>query len=324
MVSYADFHKSAAQRQLAMDEGLREYLRVPDEVQIYLDNGAFCFANSDEPAPLAEYEEFVNATKPDWRPIPRDYIPLPQMSYQKQRGCYDRTMRVNSQYQHNGYVPVIHIGKHLEQYIGAITNDNKLSQKVSIALGGIVPNLLRKPKALPYKDVLEGLLHVRNKLDGKQIHVFGVGGTATLHLIALLGFDSVDSSGWRNRAARGIIQLPGSGDRIIAELGNWRGRRVSAAELKRLAKCKCPACCAFGIDGLRASKTYGFSNRATHNLWVLLQETKWLQKHLCADSYRTNYRRRLDNSTYRPIIKELLRLLKIENQKAKSAPTVSS
>ena len=35
-----------------------------------------------------------------------------------------------------------------------------------------------------------------------------------------MGVDSVDSSGWRNRAPRGIMQLPGSGDRMVAELGS--------------------------------------------------------------------------------------------------------
>src|SRR5262249_13087208 len=151
------------------------------------------------------------------------------MSRQKQRSCFDRTMEVNRTYQHDGYVPIVHIGRYLEQYTACILADDQLSGKKSIAPGALVPNLLRKPKAMPYRDVLAGLLHVRRAFADKKIHVFGVGGTATLHLTALLGFDSVDSSGWRNRAARGIVQLPGSGERMVAELGNWRGRRPSAA-----------------------------------------------------------------------------------------------
>src|SRR5262249_41996561 len=155
----------------------------------------------------------VEKTHPDWRPIPQDYIPSPSMSSRKQRACFDRTMDVNRRYQDNGYVPVVHIGKHITHYTECIVSDDRLSQKECIALGGIVPNLLRRSKALPYRTVLEGLWHVRQTFAGKSIHVFGVGGTATLHVTALLGFDSVDSSGWRNRAARGIVQLPGSGER---------------------------------------------------------------------------------------------------------------
>ena len=93
-----------------------------------------------------------------------------------------------------------------------------------------MPNLLRTSKAIPYKEILEGLRRVRQTFADEEIHVFGIGGTATLHLAALLGMDSVDSSGWRNRAARGIVQLPGSGDRIVANLGSWRGREPSEAD----------------------------------------------------------------------------------------------
>src|SRR5919106_1436422 len=85
--------------------------------------------------------------------------------------------------------------------------------------------LINYPKAMPYKDILNALRQVREDFSGKQVHIFGIGGTATLHIAALLGMDSADSSGWRNRAARGIVQLSGRGERFLAQLGNWRGRR---------------------------------------------------------------------------------------------------
>ena len=73
---------------------------------------------------------------------------------------------------------------------------------------------------MPYQAVLAGLRQVRQEFDRQhhKLHVFGIGGTATLHLAMLLGMDSVDSSGWRNRAARGVVQLVGSGDRVVAKL----------------------------------------------------------------------------------------------------------
>jgi 7-cyano-7-deazaguanine tRNA-ribosyltransferase len=43
MISYADFHKKPARRRKAMDQGLRNYLGIPDHIKIYLDNGAFYF-----------------------------------------------------------------------------------------------------------------------------------------------------------------------------------------------------------------------------------------------------------------------------------------
>jgi len=165
-----------------MAVGLRAYLGVPEHIKIYLDNGAFYFGGQESgEALLREYEEFVDATEPNWKPIPQDYIPFPSMSRQKRRSCFDRTMRVNRDYQHNGYVPVVHIGSQLMKYTEQVIACPKLSKKPAIALGAIVPNLLRKPKAMPYTDVLVGLQHFRTVFDKKTLHVFGVGGTATLH-----------------------------------------------------------------------------------------------------------------------------------------------
>jgi hypothetical protein len=117
----------------------------------------------------------------------------------------------------------------------------------------------------------------RDEFSDQKLHVFGIGGTATLHIAALLKFNSVDSSGWRNRAARGMIQLPGTGERTIAGLGKWRGRDISQQDIEILKQCQCPACQTYGIQGLKLTRddgqgqgSRGFYNRATHNLWVLL------------------------------------------------------
>src|SRR5206468_9820937 len=176
-----------------------------------------------------------------------------------------------------------------------------------LALGGIVPNLLRASRAVPYQEVLDALIHVRATFPDRHLHVFGIGGTATLHLAALLGIDSVDSSGWRNRAARGLVQLPGSGDRMATNLGKWRGREPSKQEWQRLSRCRCPACKAGGLSALKTDGLRGFCHRATHNLWVLLEEAAWVSKHLSGGTYETNYRRRLDNSTYLPLIQEIVK-----------------
>ncbi len=306
MVSYAEFHQSRSRRKEAMKKGLRSFLGLPDGVSIYLDNGAFYFASRMKHAPIRGYERFVAKACPTWKPIPQDYIPSPSMSLRKQHGCFQRTMRVNQAYQHNGYVPVVHIGKHLTHYTSCILADKQLSKKRCVALGGIVPHLLRRSKARPYSEVLADLRHVREVFRDKAIHVFGVGGTATLHLISLLGFDSADSSGWRNRAARGIVQLRGSGERLVAELGKWRGRVPSDKEWESLRKCSCPACRKFGLNGLLASKLQGFCCRATHNLWVVLKEGEWVAKHISNGTYVRNYSKRLNNSIYKPIIDELL------------------
>ena len=304
MVSYADFHRMPAQRRAAMEKGLREYLEVPKGIKVYLDNGAFYFLSRGGDTSVEEYVEFVERAEPDWHPIPRDYIPAPAMTEEEQRACLDQTMQVNSAYEHDGYAPVIHIGQFLNDYVTRVQANEKLRRKPTIALGGIVPNLLRKPKAVPYQVVLDALVHVRQTFADKEVHVFGIGGTATLHLAALLGVDSVDSSGWRNRAARGIVQLPGSGDRMVAELGSWRGRRLSTEEREALRQCPCPACVLNGLEGLAASRIEGFCNRATHNLWVLLEEARWVEDRLKNETYMEQYKARLNNSIYKPLVEK--------------------
>jgi 7-cyano-7-deazaguanine tRNA-ribosyltransferase len=314
MVSYGDFHQMPKQLAKAKQIGLRKYLNVPDDIAIYLDNGAFYFLRSGEDASRESYQAFVEAAKPDWYPVAFDVIPTPQMSQAKQRYCLDATMSANRAYQHDGYVPVIHVSRLLNEYVKAVKRSPKLATKEQIALGGMVPNLLRASKALSYGTILKNLLHVRSKFGDKNLHVFGIGGTATLHLAALLEIESADSSGWRNRAARGIVQLPGRGDRVVANLGNWRGREPDTEEWVKLKRCRCPACLENGIKGIKASGLTGFCNRATHNLWVLLDEARWLDKHLKADTYERNYKRRLNNSTYLPLLTQLLQLKKNEQR----------
>lgn len=306
MLSYADVHQFPRMRERMMANGIHNALNIPDNVSVFLDNGAFGFSRRGLMPPISEYEDFVAAAKPNWKPIPQDFIPAPSMSDEEQNGCMKRTMQINVQYDYDGFVPVIHISRAIETYISEIKSNRNLAAKPWLAIGGIVPNLLRAPKSLTHTEILNSLINLRRQFSDKNIHVFGIGGTSTLHLAMLLGFDSVDSSGWRNRAARGIILLPGSGERTIAQLGSWNGRKVSPEETKKLVHCACPACVANGIEGLKEQSTVGFRNRATHNLWILLEEEKWISTGLRSGEYKNLYLAHLDNTIYRPIIKYLV------------------
>jgi 7-cyano-7-deazaguanine tRNA-ribosyltransferase len=309
MVSYADFQANTKSLEEAKSRGIRRWLGVPSQTKVFLDNGSFYFLRTGQTADCRAYRDFVRSAKPDWYPIPFDSIPTPAMSASQQNRCFEQTMRVNCAHHHDGYVPVIHAGAKLEQYLKAVKSGTAVKKKTHLAIGGMVPNLLRAPKAPSYERVLECLTSVAAEFPGKRIHVFGIGGTATVHLAALLGFRSADSSGWRNRAARGIVQLPGHGERIVANLGKWRGREPNRAEGLLLKKCVCPACRMYGLSGLKASGLRGFCNRATHNLHVLLEEANWVEKRLDKGTYSITFRRRLQNSTYLPIIEQVIRVL---------------
>lgn len=311
MLSYANFHGHPIRRRKAMDQGLHKYLGAQRCTKIYLDNGSFYFSKHGIETQMMEYEEFVIAARPDWCPIPRDFIPTPKMTKEEQEICFARTMKMNIDHQENGYVPVIHISRCLEMYVDAIQASEGLAKKPAIALGGIVPNLLRAPRAMPYNKILADLRRVREAFPEKKIHVFGVGGIATLHLAALLGMNSADSTGWRNRAARGIVQLPGSGDRIVAELGKWQIPQPSSDEWLRLGECQCPACKRYGLEGLKMNGNKGFCNRATHNLWTLLNESELINEHLKDGTYSVWYKKHLYNSIFRPLIDKTVEIYKI-------------
>ena len=306
MVSYAQFHESPTRRERAMTKGLHASLDIPTSVKIYLDNGAFKFSRAGGEVPRDAYKEFVEEAKPDWHVIPQDYIPTPDMTDYKQNKYLEKTMAVNQEFSYDGYVPIIHVSRNLNKYIRLFTEDENLLEKPIIAIGGIVPNLLRAPKAMSYQKILEKVYKVRETFTDKKLHLFGVGGTSTLHVAALLGMDSVDSVGWRTRAARGLIQMPGIGERSVANLGNWKVREPNAQEMKLLEKCQCPACKKHGVDGLRKNLTFGFCNRATHNLWTLLEENRLIQEHLDADTYVDWYKDHLHNTIYRPLIDRLV------------------
>lgn len=306
MVSWSEIFQMPSIRRKLAANGLRGYLGLPSDVVAYLDNGSFYFRSREGNENIEEYVEFVAEARPDWYPIPRDYIPTPRMTAIEQENAFARTMCLNTAFRDNGYVPVVHVGHHLDDYISAIQDDPLLDGSPRIAVGGIVPNLLRSPKALPYNQLLDAIKRARIAFTEKEIHLFGIGGTATLHIARLLGMDSVDSSGWRSRAARGLVQLPGKGDRSIVKLGNWRGRVPSADEWRQLEACPCPACSQHGIDGLQQSQIIGFRNRAVHNIWVLHEEASLIESHLAAGTYVDWYQTHLDNTIYRPLIDRIV------------------
>jgi hypothetical protein len=48
---------------------------------------------------------------------------------------------------------------------------------------------------------------------------------------------------------------------------------------------------------------------------VLLEEAAWAKRHFAAGTYERNYRRRLDNSTYLPLIAEVVKSLRKSESK---------
>ena len=224
------------------------------------------------------------------------------MSIEECDSAYSRTMRANRAAMRTNAAYIIHAGMSVAKYIKSIKMLIKDDISRRIAIGGVVPHILKTKGALENVEIASQLLLIRRSFVGHNVHGFGLGSTATLHVARLIGLDSVNSSGYRHRAARGVIQLPGTGDREIAPLGSWGGRGLSIAERRQLCNCVCPACRLYGIKGLRAAGVHGFACRASHNLWVLYDELDWLNSHIADGTYGRVFQHRLKNSAYRGIV----------------------
>jgi 7-cyano-7-deazaguanine tRNA-ribosyltransferase len=281
MLSFDEIRRRPVLHRRAVAEGLGAVLgRDEASLRVYVDNGAFaCLGRGDEPD-VEGFRRFVGAVRPAWYPVPADYIPRPTDSEPRQRVLFERTLAVMRAHAGDGYCPVIHTGPWLDRYLEAL---RELGLDRHLAVGGLVPHLLNSPGAQRRRTI--GLLRrVRREFPGR-IHAFGIGGIVTLHLAAALGFDSADSSGWRHRAARGLVILRGRGERLAVKLGSWLGRPLTTADRDELRHCRCPACRARGAEALTRTGIEGFAARAVHNLTILLDEAALIDSHLAKGDF---------------------------------------
>jgi len=92
-----------------------------------------------------------------------------------------------------------------------------------------------------------------------------------MHLMYYAGADSVDSAGWRVKAAYGAIQLPGVGDRYITNrTRNKKYKDLTEEDTVLLNQCKCPICKNEDPQNLRTS----YTKRALHNAYVYQKEVE--------------------------------------------------
>jgi 7-cyano-7-deazaguanine tRNA-ribosyltransferase len=302
MLSFDEFRGRPAVVRAVVARGIHAaVLKSADGVRVFLDNGAFACLRRGGTPDIARFKQFVRSTAPHWYPVPADYIPLPTQSVKAQRELFRKTVGVMRKYAGDGYCPVVHAGPWLSGYTDAV---RECGIRSHLAVGGLVPHLLNSEGA-QRKETIRMLAGVRREFPGR-IHAFGLGGIVTLHLGAALGFDSADSSGWRQRAARGLVVLRGRGERQAVKLGSWKGRELTDEEWAELARCRCPACRRGGNDALRANGIAGFVARATHNLAVTLDEADLINRHLAAGDFPTWSRRRVGTNAMANLVHQAL------------------
>ena len=199
-------------------------------------------------------------------------------------------------------MPVLH-GYSLKELEKACSDIKKIDDDPKlIGIGSLVPLIFsttagskRFPDCMQF--VMQSIKLIRSEFPDAMIHAFGIGSTLTMHLMYSVGTDSLDSTGWRIKAAYGMIQLPGVSDRHVKTRNNGR-RFLDAAEQRILAKCECPTCKGNSIEERMNILDENFIPRAVHNAWVFKKEEEYFKNALKDRNTRKFLDKRLNKSFY--------------------------
>lgn len=191
-------------------------------------------------------------------------------------------------------IPVIHgyQPKEIRWYLNKLKKIEKFSL---YGIGSLVPALYNVRGVGGILNVMKVIMEVRKQIPKAKLHVFGTGGTLTMHLMFYAGANSLDSSAWRTKAAFGAIQMPGMGDRWVSTATRKKPYpQLSKEEKQKLENCRCPMCKKYGILGLKND----FSARAIHNAWVHQQEVKKARKLMKENRYDSYVKRIISKTNF--------------------------
>jgi len=265
------------------DDGIHGYL--DHDGLAMLDSGGFLFQRKEVmDTNTTEILELYKKAKPDIGVV-LDHPLNPFGNATENRKRWRKTLQNTELMCNNGsevlVMPVVH-GYSISELKKACREIREVAEPdVTVGIGSLVPllrsvsifNKFNNDSKLNY--VVDSIKTVRQEFPKAFLHLFGVGGATTMHLMFSLGVDSMDSMGWRTKAAHGAIQLPGIGDRFIHP--SVKRASLSKDEEKVLENCNCPICegkKSYKIKSLLDNGRYNktFKNRAIHNAWVFNSE----------------------------------------------------
>lgn len=266
--------------------------------KLFLDSGAFTARQQGITLERNHVVKIQELFMPD-KAVPLDHPFAPGMSVSTMSKMWEKTKEnvifwQTSTKLQDRLVPVLHAwGKQ-----SCVKNLQWLERKAdtdTIMLGSLVnPSFSdysgffgdRQPRKELIDMISLGIEAVRRYTDFK-VHVTGFGSSPlSLHLAYYLGADSIDSAGYRRKAAYGKIILPGTGERHISNrsvsFGN--SRIDDSLDLMWLNKCNCPVCSTNPKLLLEDWKA-----RAVHNEFVIKLEWQMAQDLLKIgeDAYET-------------------------------------
>jgi len=288
--AYEILQNSSANKHLR-EKGVHKYMKFNG--LIAMDSGGFLFMKRGiidiEPETILTFYE---KSKPNFGVV-LDYPLSPNLSREEMRRRLLKTLENTKrmveakQTPNPELIPVIHgyDVKSVECYVKKL---QEIGEFNIYGIGSLVPSVFNTKGVGGIYNVVKIVSFVKTLLPTKIIHVFGIGGTLTMHLMFYAGADSIDSSSWRSKAAFGAIQLPGLGDRYITPRKRHKTYpKLKIEERRILDECKCPACRKEGLEGLRKR----FILRALHNAWVHQKEVEKARKLIKNNKYEEYVKR---------------------------------
>jgi len=237
------------------------------------------------------------------------------------------------------FLPVIHTESDdinlLEYSINKIEDILGEMPKI-IGVGSLVPlvKTMKGSKSNGIERLIFTLINLRRILPDSFIHAFGIGGTMS-YLAILAGIDSYDSNGWIQKAAYGVIQLPGISDRYLKKEKHNRPYLIDNRKQKHskkpineidiFMKCKCSACEPFYKEKWKIQdwhkKQKAFIGRdqkaktlrSIHNVSLYQTEIIKIRKAILDDKLEQFIKNRLKRSRYYKYIDYIIKSKDIDD-----------
>ncbi|HEC88415.1 MAG TPA: hypothetical protein ENI52_03770 [Thermoplasmata archaeon] len=283
-------------------KGIHKFLNFDGMVMI--DSGGFLFQKKNrlDVAP-SDILDLYHMAKPELCVVldhPLDPFQSQHKNYYRWKKTIENTIYMYNNNGNSVLLPVLH-GYTLRKLRNACKKIKEIDEPGLIGLGSLVPLVFRRERTYNFNNslhfIVDAIKLVRNEFPNAFLHVFGIGSTSSMHLMYSLGVDSLDSIGWRLKAAYGTIQLPGIGDRYLKKHPNRR-RVINRKEMEILSKCECPACKNKSIKEQIEILDNSFRARALHNSWVFMKEQETFKQLLVEGKIRLFVENRLKNSPF--------------------------
>lgn len=263
--------------------------------RLFLDSGAFTFARSKKCVDKERIKRVQEIIDPD-KAVPLDYPFLPGTSPKQMKILWEETAMNILEWQETTRLREIAPVLHAWNASSLIKNILWLAKHVDcehVLIGTIVTPSFSTytgffgDRQVSVKNILLILrtIQLLKHYTDFKVHLTGFGSSPmTLHLAYLMGADSVDSAGYRRKAAYGKILLPGRGERYVGRGDATFGvKPLTAEDMKLLAECQCPVCRSSHEELWKDWKA-----RAIHNKYVLELEARKAKEKLKEgiDSYQ--------------------------------------